>query len=131
VQFQQPLASLHITLPSRQILGVLGVNQINLEPLFFLVFVGADPLEDSGGDWTGQPWALPRGVGGVGDWAFRLGARSVMRSIRRGIWAAGGACDFASRGEGGSNWGYATIQVVEPLLGGVLAGWLLRVLAAS
>jgi len=32
-------------------------------------------------------------------------------------------------GKGGSNWGYAPIPVIGPLLGGALAGWLLRVLA--
>ena len=31
-------------------------------------------------------------------------------------------------GKGGSDWGYATIPVVGPLVGGVLAGWLLRIL---
>jgi glycerol uptake facilitator protein len=31
-------------------------------------------------------------------------------------------------GKGGSDWGYATIPVVGPLVGGMLAGWLLRIL---
>jgi glycerol uptake facilitator protein len=31
-------------------------------------------------------------------------------------------------GKGGSDWSYAGIPVVGPLLGGVLAGWLLRIL---
>src|SRR5439155_4222412 len=34
-------------------------------------------------------------------------------------------------GKGGSDWGYATIPVIGPLIGGVLAGALLRVLAIS
>jgi glycerol uptake facilitator protein len=34
-------------------------------------------------------------------------------------------------GKGGSDWGYAAIPVVGPLLGGALAGWLLRVLAVT
>ena len=34
-------------------------------------------------------------------------------------------------GKGGSDWGYAPIPVIGPLLGGVLAGLLLRVLAIS
>jgi glycerol uptake facilitator protein len=34
-------------------------------------------------------------------------------------------------GKGGSDWSYAPIPVIGPLLGGALAGWLLRVLAVS
>jgi glycerol uptake facilitator protein len=34
-------------------------------------------------------------------------------------------------GKGGSDWSYAGIPVVGPLLGGVLAGWLLRILNVS
>lgn len=34
-------------------------------------------------------------------------------------------------GKGGSDWGYAPVAVVGPLLGGALAGWLLRVLGVS
>src|SRR5258706_32327 len=34
-------------------------------------------------------------------------------------------------GKGGSDWGYAPIPVIGPLIGGVLAGVLLRVLAIS
>ena len=34
-------------------------------------------------------------------------------------------------GKGGSDWGYASIPIVGPLLGGVLAGWLLRVLGVN
>jgi glycerol uptake facilitator protein len=34
-------------------------------------------------------------------------------------------------GKGGSDWSYATIPVVGPLLGGALAGWLLRFLSVS
>lgn len=34
-------------------------------------------------------------------------------------------------GKGRSDWGYAIIPVVGPLVGGVLAGWLLRVLGVS
>ncbi len=34
-------------------------------------------------------------------------------------------------GKGGSDWSYAPIPVIGPLLGGALAGWLLRVLAIS
>jgi glycerol uptake facilitator protein len=33
--------------------------------------------------------------------------------------------------KGGSDWGYAPIPVIGPLVGGALAGWLLRVLAVS
>jgi glycerol uptake facilitator protein len=33
--------------------------------------------------------------------------------------------------KGGSDWGYAPIPVVGPLVGGMLAGWLLRILAVS
>jgi glycerol uptake facilitator protein len=31
--------------------------------------------------------------------------------------------------KGGSDWGYAPIPVVGPLVGGMLAGWLMRALA--
>lgn len=34
-------------------------------------------------------------------------------------------------GKGGSDWSYAPIPIVGPLLGGALAGWLLRFLAVS
>lgn len=34
-------------------------------------------------------------------------------------------------GKGGSDWGYAPVPIVGPLLGGALAGWLLRLLAVS
>jgi glycerol uptake facilitator protein len=34
-------------------------------------------------------------------------------------------------GKGGSNWSYAPIPVIGPLLGGALAGWLLRVLGVA
>ena len=34
-------------------------------------------------------------------------------------------------GKGGSDWSYAPIPVIGPLLGGALAGWLLRVLGVS
>jgi glycerol uptake facilitator protein len=33
--------------------------------------------------------------------------------------------------KGGSDWGYAPIPVIGPLVGGMLAGWLLRILAVS
>jgi glycerol uptake facilitator protein len=33
--------------------------------------------------------------------------------------------------KGGSDWGYAPIPVVGPLVGGMLAGWLMRILAVS
>jgi glycerol uptake facilitator protein len=34
-------------------------------------------------------------------------------------------------GKGGADWGYAGIPVAGPLVGGALAGWLLRILAVS
>ena len=34
-------------------------------------------------------------------------------------------------GKGGSDWSYAPIPVIGPLLGGALAGWLLRLLAVA
>ncbi len=34
-------------------------------------------------------------------------------------------------GKGGSDWSYAPIPVIGPLLGGALAGWLLRLLGVS
>jgi glycerol uptake facilitator protein len=34
-------------------------------------------------------------------------------------------------GKGGSDWGYAPVAVVGPLLGGALAGWALRVIGVS
>ena len=34
-------------------------------------------------------------------------------------------------GKSSSDWGYASVPVIGPLLGGALAGWLLRVLAVS
>jgi len=34
-------------------------------------------------------------------------------------------------GKSGSDWGYAPVPVIGPLLGGALAGWLLRVLAVT
>ena len=33
--------------------------------------------------------------------------------------------------KGGSDWGYAPIPIIGPLLGGSLAGWILRVLVVS
>jgi glycerol uptake facilitator protein len=47
------------------------------------------------------------------------------------------ARDFAPRlahtilpiaGKGGSDWGYAAIPLLGPLMGGALAGWLLRMI---
>lgn len=40
------------------------------------VCAGADLFEESGGDWTGQPWALPRGSEA---WEIRLFARGHDR----------------------------------------------------
>jgi glycerol uptake facilitator len=34
-------------------------------------------------------------------------------------------------GKGGADWGYASVPVIGPLVGGALAGWLLRILAVS
>jgi glycerol uptake facilitator protein len=33
--------------------------------------------------------------------------------------------------KGGSDWSYAPVPVIGPLLGGALAGWILRILAVS
>jgi glycerol uptake facilitator-like aquaporin len=34
-------------------------------------------------------------------------------------------------GQGGSDWSYAAVPVIGPLVGGVFAGWLLRILVLS
>jgi glycerol uptake facilitator protein len=34
-------------------------------------------------------------------------------------------------GKGGSDWGYATVPVIGPLVGGALAGWILRILTVA
>jgi glycerol uptake facilitator protein len=34
-------------------------------------------------------------------------------------------------GKGGSDWNYAPIPVIGPLIGGALAGWLLRLIAVT
>jgi glycerol uptake facilitator protein len=67
-------------------------------------------------------WGIGLSLGGTTGYAINP-ARDLGPRVAHAI--------LPVAGKGGSDWGYATIPVVGPLVGGVLAGWLLRVLAVS
>jgi glycerol uptake facilitator protein len=67
-------------------------------------------------------WGIGLSLGGTTGYAINpardLGPRLVHASL-------------PIAGKGGSDWGYAPIPIFGPLLGGALAGWLLRILFVS
>ena len=67
-------------------------------------------------------WGIGLSLGGTTGYAINP-ARDLGPRIAHAI--------LPITGKGGSDWGYAPIPVVGPLVGGVLAGVLLRVLAIS
>jgi glycerol uptake facilitator protein len=67
-------------------------------------------------------WGIGLSLGGTTGYAINP-ARDLGPRVAHAI--------LPVAGKGGSDWGYATIPVVGPLVGGALAGWLLRVLAVS
>jgi glycerol uptake facilitator protein len=67
-------------------------------------------------------WGIGMSLGGPTGYAINP-ARDLGPRIAHAI--------LPIAGKGGSDWGYAPIPVVGPLLGGVLAGVLLRLLAIS
>jgi glycerol uptake facilitator protein len=67
-------------------------------------------------------WGVGLSLGGTTGYAINP-ARDLGPRIAHAI--------LPIAGKGGSDWGYAPIPVIGPLLGGVLAGLLLRVLAVS
>jgi glycerol uptake facilitator protein len=67
-------------------------------------------------------WGIGLSLGGTTGYAINP-ARDLGPRIAHAI--------LPIAGKGGSDWGYAPIPVVGPLIGGVLAGVLLRVLAIS
>ena len=98
---------------------------------FVLVFVvGAIFSKSVGGPAAGLgPYLVGSLVWGIG---LSLGGTTG--------YAINPARDFGPRlahsmlpiaGKGGSDWSYAAIPILGPLLGGALAGWLLRILAVS
>jgi len=67
-------------------------------------------------------WGIGMSLGGPTGYAINP-ARDLGPRIAHAI--------LPIAGKGGSDWGYAPIPVIGPLLGGVLAGVLLRLLAIS
>ena len=67
-------------------------------------------------------WAIGLSLGGPTGYAINP-ARDLGPRIAHAI--------LPIAGKGGSDWGYAPIPVIGPLVGGMLAGGLLRVLAVS
>jgi glycerol uptake facilitator protein len=67
-------------------------------------------------------WGIGLSLGGTTGYAINP-ARDLGPRIAHAI--------LPVAGKGGSDWSYATIPVVGPLLGGALAGWLLRFLGVS
>jgi len=67
-------------------------------------------------------WGIGMSLGGTTGYAINP-ARDLGPRIAHAI--------LPIAGKGGSDWGYAPIPVIGPLLGGVLAGVLLRLLAIS
>ena len=64
-------------------------------------------------------WGIGLSLGGTTGYAINP-ARDLGPRVAHAI--------LPVAGKGGSDWGYAPIPVVGPLVGGVLAGWLLRIL---
>src|SRR5438045_1497063 len=100
---------------------------------FVLVFVigaifsksvpAAEPAAGLGPYLAGSlVWGIGLSLGGTTGYAITP-ARDLGPRIAHAI--------LPITGKGGSDWGYAPIPVVGPLVGGVLAGVLLRVLAIS
>jgi glycerol uptake facilitator protein len=67
-------------------------------------------------------WGIGLSLGGTTGYAINP-ARDLGPRIAHSI--------LPVAGKGGSDWSYAAIPVVGPLLGGALAGWLLRILGVS
>jgi glycerol uptake facilitator protein len=65
-------------------------------------------------------WGIGLSLGGTTGYAINP-ARDLAPRMAHAI--------LPVAGKGGSDWGYAPIPVLGPLLGGALAGWLLRFLA--
>ena len=90
---------------------------------FVLVFVGAAIVEKEVGSGLVAPlggalvWGIGLGLGGTTGYAINP-ARDLSPRLAHAV--------LPIPGKGGSDWGYAWIPVVGPLLGGVLAALLLR-----
>jgi glycerol uptake facilitator protein len=67
-------------------------------------------------------WGIGLSLGGTTGYAINP-ARDMGPRVAHAI--------LPVAGKGGSDWGYAPIPVIGPLVGGALAGWLLRILAVS
>ena len=67
-------------------------------------------------------WGIGLSLGGTTGYAINP-ARDLGPRIAHAI--------LPIAGKGGSDWNYAPIPIVGPLLGGVLAGWLLKFLATN
>ena len=67
-------------------------------------------------------WGIGQSLGGTTGYAINP-ARDFGPRVAHSI--------LPVAGKGGSDWSYAAIPVIGPLLGGLLAGWLLRALAVS
>lgn len=67
-------------------------------------------------------WGIGLSLGGTTGYAINP-ARDLAPRIAHAI--------LPIAGKGGSDWGYSPIPVLGPLVGGALAGWLLRILAVS
>ncbi len=100
---------------------------------FVLVFVvgaifsksvaGAGPAAGLGPYLVGSlVWGIGLSLGGTTGYAINP-ARDFGPRLAHAI--------LPVAGKGGSDWGYASIPIAGPLLGGALAGWLLRVLAVN
>src|SRR5205814_10242843 len=72
--------------------------------------------------WGVLVWVIGLSLGGPTGYAINP-ARDLGPRVAHAV--------LPIAGKGGSDWGYATIPVIGPLIGGVLAGALLRVLAIS
>jgi glycerol uptake facilitator protein len=67
-------------------------------------------------------WGIGLSLGGTTGYAINP-ARDLGPRIAHAI--------LPVAGKGGSDWGYAGIPVVGPLIGGAIAGWLLRILGVA
>jgi glycerol uptake facilitator protein len=67
-------------------------------------------------------WGIGLSLGGTTGYAINP-ARDFGPRLAHGI--------LPVAGKGGSDWSYGTIAIIGPLIGGALAGWLLRVLGVA